>query len=50
MRSVTFTAIEGIPLIGAGDNLGGLICSAMAASDLKPASGDILVEIGRAHV
>src|ERR1700684_291706 len=43
MRSVTFTAIEGIPLIGPGDNLGGLICSAMAASDLKVASGDILV-------
>src|SRR6201998_1154043 len=43
MRSVTFTAIEGIPLINLGDNLGELICSAMAASGLKPALGDILV-------
>src|SRR5579872_6548470 len=43
MRSVTFTAIEGIPLVNPGDNLGQLICSAMAAGDLKPARGDILV-------
>ena len=43
MRSVTFTAIEGIPLVNQGDNLGGLICSAMAASGLKAARGDILV-------
>ncbi|MFZ1123383.1 MAG: coenzyme F420-0:L-glutamate ligase, partial [Candidatus Binataceae bacterium] len=43
MRSVTFTAIEGIPLVSQGDNLGGLICSAMAASGLKAARGDILV-------
>jgi coenzyme F420-0:L-glutamate ligase/coenzyme F420-1:gamma-L-glutamate ligase len=42
-RSVTFTAIAGIPLVGPGDNLGGLICSAMAASGLKAARGDILV-------
>jgi len=43
MRSVTFTAIEGIPLVNPGDNLGQLICSAMAAGDLKPERGDILV-------
>ena len=43
MRSVTFTAIEGIPLVNQGDNLGGLICSAMAASGLIAARGDILV-------
>lgn len=43
MRSVTFTAIEGIPLVNPGDNLGQLVCSAMAAGDLKPARGDILV-------
>jgi coenzyme F420-0:L-glutamate ligase / coenzyme F420-1:gamma-L-glutamate ligase len=43
MRSVTFTAIEGIPLINQGDNLGGLICSAMATNGLVPARGDILV-------
>jgi coenzyme F420-0:L-glutamate ligase/coenzyme F420-1:gamma-L-glutamate ligase len=43
MRSVTFTAIEGIPLIGQGDKLGTLICSAMAAGGLQIARGDILV-------
>jgi coenzyme F420-0:L-glutamate ligase/coenzyme F420-1:gamma-L-glutamate ligase len=43
MRSVTFTAIEGIPLVGQGDNLGALICSAMAAGGLQVARGDILV-------
>ncbi len=43
MRSLTFTAIEGIPMIARGDNLGALICAAMAASDLRPARGDILV-------
>ena len=35
MRSVTFTAIEGIPLVNPGDNLGQLICSAMAAGICK---------------
>ncbi|HVA40025.1 MAG TPA: coenzyme F420-0:L-glutamate ligase [Candidatus Binataceae bacterium] len=43
MRSVTFTAIEGVPLVGQGDNLGALICSAMAAGGLQVARGDILV-------
>lgn len=43
MQSVTFTAIEGIPLVGPGDDLGSLICSAMAASGLKVARRDILV-------
>jgi len=43
MRSVTFTAIEGIPLIRPGDNLGQLICEAMIAGGLAPARGDILV-------
>jgi coenzyme F420-0:L-glutamate ligase / coenzyme F420-1:gamma-L-glutamate ligase len=43
MRSVTFTAIEGIPLITQGDNLGQLVCSAMMAGDIKLARGDILV-------
>ena len=43
MRSLTFTAIEGIPMIARGDNPGALICAAMAASDLQPARGDILV-------
>ena len=43
MRSVTFTAIEGIPLVNPGDTLGQLVCSAMVAGDLKLARGDILV-------
>ena len=43
MRSVTFTAIEGVPLVREGDRLGELICSAMAAGGLQPARGDILV-------
>jgi coenzyme F420-0:L-glutamate ligase / coenzyme F420-1:gamma-L-glutamate ligase len=43
MRSVTFTAIEGIPLVSQGDNLGELICSAMAAGGLNVAHGDILI-------
>jgi coenzyme F420-0:L-glutamate ligase/coenzyme F420-1:gamma-L-glutamate ligase len=43
MRSVTFTAIEGVPLVRQGDNLGVLICSAMAAGGLQLARGDILV-------
>jgi len=43
MRSVTFTAIEGVPLVSQGDRLGELICSAMAAGGLQPAGGDILV-------
>jgi coenzyme F420-0:L-glutamate ligase/coenzyme F420-1:gamma-L-glutamate ligase len=43
MRSVTFTAIEGVPLVSEGDRLGELICSAMAAGGLQPARGDILV-------
>jgi coenzyme F420-0:L-glutamate ligase/coenzyme F420-1:gamma-L-glutamate ligase len=43
MRSVIFSAIEGIPLVRQGDRLGELICSAMAASGLQPTRGDILV-------
>ena len=43
MRSVTFTAIEGVPLVSEGDRLGELICSAMAAGGLQPTRGDILV-------
>jgi coenzyme F420-0:L-glutamate ligase/coenzyme F420-1:gamma-L-glutamate ligase len=43
MRSVTFTAIEGVPLVSEGDRLGELICSAIAAGGLQPARGDILV-------
>jgi coenzyme F420-0:L-glutamate ligase/coenzyme F420-1:gamma-L-glutamate ligase len=43
MRSLTFTAIEGIPMVAQGDNLGALIYSAMTVGGLEPARGDILV-------
>lgn len=43
MRSVTFTAIEGIPLVAEGDKLGELICAASLRGGLKFEPGDILV-------
>lgn len=43
MRSVTFTAIEGIPLVAKGDRLGELICAAALGNGMKFESGDILV-------
>lgn len=43
MRSVTFAAIEGIPLIAKGDKLGELICAASLRGGLKFEPGDILV-------
>ncbi len=43
MRSITFTAIEGIPLVKKGDNLAQLICTAAARGGLKLQPGDILV-------
>jgi coenzyme F420-0:L-glutamate ligase/coenzyme F420-1:gamma-L-glutamate ligase len=41
--SLTFTAIEGIPMVAQGDDLGRMICSALTAMDLQIRSGDILV-------
>jgi coenzyme F420-0:L-glutamate ligase/coenzyme F420-1:gamma-L-glutamate ligase len=43
MRSVSFTAIEGIPLVAKGDKLGDLICEAALHTGLKFEPGDILV-------
>lgn len=43
MRSVTFSAIEGIPLVGKGDKLGELICAAAMSGGLRFEPGDILV-------
>jgi coenzyme F420-0:L-glutamate ligase / coenzyme F420-1:gamma-L-glutamate ligase len=43
MRSVTFTAIEGIPLVAKGNKLGELICAAALRGGLKFEPGDILV-------
>ncbi len=42
MASITLTAIEGIPMIMAGDNLAELISHAIARMDLKLRDGDIL--------
>src|SRR5579863_3288142 len=42
MASLTLTAIEGIPMIRAGDNLAELIKHAMEAMDLHLRDGDIL--------
>src|SRR5271154_1370582 len=42
MASITLTAIEGIPMIMAGDNLAELIAHAIARMDLKLRNGDIL--------
>jgi coenzyme F420-0:L-glutamate ligase/coenzyme F420-1:gamma-L-glutamate ligase len=43
MASVTITALEGIPLINAGDNLAELIIAALKRADLRLAGGDIIV-------
>jgi coenzyme F420-0:L-glutamate ligase / coenzyme F420-1:gamma-L-glutamate ligase len=42
MASITLTAIDGIPMISAGDNLAQLIKSAMDRMDLRLRDGDIL--------
>jgi coenzyme F420-0:L-glutamate ligase/coenzyme F420-1:gamma-L-glutamate ligase len=42
MASLTLTAIEGIPMIKAGDNLAELIVHALMQMDLKLRDGDIL--------
>jgi len=42
MASLTLTAIEGIPMIAAGDNLADLIAHALAQMDLRLRDGDIL--------
>src|SRR5579885_879191 len=43
MRSITLTAIEGIPMISAGDDLAALIADALDRGGLTPRAGDILV-------
>ncbi len=43
MASITFTAIEGLPLIRQGDNLGQLIAGALENMGLRPATGDVVV-------
>jgi coenzyme F420-0:L-glutamate ligase/coenzyme F420-1:gamma-L-glutamate ligase len=43
MGSITFTAIEGLPLVQPGDNLGELITCALEGMGLRPATGDVVV-------
>src|SRR5215467_6347966 len=43
MRSITLTAIEGIPMVNKGDDLAALIARGLDATGLKPQAGDILV-------
>lgn len=43
MRSITLTAIEGIPMINAGDDLAALIGEGLKHTGLAPAAGDIVV-------
>jgi len=42
-KSVTLTAIPGIPLVREGDDLGAILIDAMLAMNLKPERGDVLV-------
>lgn len=39
----TVTGVEGVPLVGAGDDLADLLISALEKQDLRPAKDDILV-------
>ncbi|MGH7815019.1 MAG: coenzyme F420-0:L-glutamate ligase [Candidatus Binataceae bacterium] len=43
MRSISFTAIEGIPMVAAGDDLAALISAGLARTGIVPQDGDILV-------
>ena len=43
MRSITLTAIEGIPMVNKGDDLAALIARGLDTTGLKPQPGDILV-------
>ena len=40
---LTVTALRGIPLVQAGDDLAALLVAALATADLEPADGDVLV-------
>src|SRR5215204_3661090 len=42
-RTVTYTALPGIPLIEPGDDLCSIIADALAAADIVPRNGDTLV-------
>jgi coenzyme F420-0:L-glutamate ligase/coenzyme F420-1:gamma-L-glutamate ligase len=42
MESLTLTAIEGLPMVGRGDDLAGLIVDALASKGLRLLNGDIV--------
>src|SRR3974390_835442 len=42
-KSVTYTALPGIPLVEPGDDLCALIACALNAAQIAPQSGDVLV-------
>lgn len=42
-RSVTYTALAGIPLIQPGDDLAAIVADAIAAAGIVPQDGDVLV-------
>src|SRR5262249_15078629 len=43
MRTISITAIEGIPMVNPGDDIGALVSAGLEKTGLKPQSGDILV-------
>ncbi|HUA32787.1 MAG TPA: coenzyme F420-0:L-glutamate ligase [Candidatus Binataceae bacterium] len=43
MRSITITAVEGIPMVKAGDDLAALIATGIDSTGIKPEAGDIVV-------
>src|SRR5271156_5158603 len=43
MRTISLTAVEGIPMVKAGDDLAALIAEGLADTGFKLAAGDILV-------
>src|SRR5215472_170538 len=43
MRTISLTALEGIPMVKAGDNLAALIAAGLDHTGIKLAAGDILV-------
>jgi coenzyme F420-0:L-glutamate ligase / coenzyme F420-1:gamma-L-glutamate ligase len=43
MRTISLTAVEGIPMVKAGDNLAALIANGLEHTGIKLAAGDILV-------
>jgi len=42
-KTVTYTALAGVPLIGPGDDLAGLLSDALAVAQIVPQDGDVLV-------